>query len=387
MSGRVSIAMYSTFTGRSFKATRLRYLVPALRERGALVCAYGLKCLREETPPDIRASALPVAASFGMKQIARTGLVAGHTAYRTGERVTGWLFAHRVARDSSTTVLCKQRPYSIVAAASGAGKRTVVGYAEMHPELERDRLLRDYEQFGIRPATIRCDPGAIREALRSVDRADRIVVLSEACLESFLEAGVPAEKMRVMQPYVCVDSVAQTKEERRAFISTAYHSVIKGTHRLLLAWRQAGITDIPLVIVGPLGRDIRHFIRRYGPFPNVEFAGFQEPSSFYAQFGSAVGVLPSLAEGNPRAVQEFLACGFPVLVSPVATCDLVRDGCEGFVVPYDDTDALTDRLLYIRENWDRVQDMSPAALAASRRRTLTEWLDDMMALLTGEEEQ
>jgi len=56
-------------------------------------------------------------------------------------------------------------------------------------------------------------------------------------------------------------------------------------------------------------------------------------------------VLPSLAEGCALVVLEALACGLPVIVTPnTGALEFVRDGCEGFVVPICQSDAIADCL-------------------------------------------
>ncbi len=65
-------------------------------------------------------------------------------------------------------------------------------------------------------------------------------------------------------------------------------------------------------------------------------------------------------------VLEAMACGLPVLVTPAAAGDVVRDGIEGYVVPPRDPRAIADRLVTLSTDPDLRMRMGLAA----RRRAL-----------------
>lgn len=78
-----------------------------------------------------------------------------------------------------------------------------------------------------------------------------------------------------------------------------------------------------------------------------------------------VFALPSLAEGSPMAHVEALACGVPVIATPNCGSQ-VRDGCEGFIVPIRDADALADRLEQVVSDRALRERMSQAATERAR---------------------
>jgi glycosyltransferase involved in cell wall biosynthesis len=82
-----------------------------------------------------------------------------------------------------------------------------------------------------------------------------------------------------------------------------------------------------------------------------------------------VFVLPSWREGLPRAAIEAAATGLPLVLTDIRGCrEVVRDGCEGFLVPPRDTDALVTAILRLGTDEDRRVEMGKAARARAEER-------------------
>ncbi|ARA93333.1 hypothetical protein AWN76_009270 [Rhodothermaceae bacterium RA] len=83
--------------------------------------------------------------------------------------------------------------------------------------------------------------------------------------------------------------------------------------------------------------------RRHGVADQVHFPGFTDART--ALWAADVLVLPSRREGLPMAVVEAMHCGVvPVRTPAGGHHEQIRDGVTGFLVPFDDAAALTDRL-------------------------------------------
>lgn len=88
----------------------------------------------------------------------------------------------------------------------------------------------------------------------------------------------------------------------------------------------------------------------------IEWPGHVEASKWLSQ--SSVFVLPSYREGLPRSTQEAMAMGLPVITTDVPGCrETVQDGVNGYLIPFKNTHALVDVMLYFINNPDQIISM------------------------------
>lgn len=81
-----------------------------------------------------------------------------------------------------------------------------------------------------------------------------------------------------------------------------------------------------------------------------------------------VFVHPSLRDGMPNAVLEAMACGIPVVSTPVGgMLDVIRDGENGLVIPVDDVEALNQAIQKILE-----EESTRRKVASNARQTVME---------------
>ena len=109
----------------------------------------------------------------------------------------------------------------------------------------------------------------------------------------------------------------------------------KGVHLLLDIWKRAGIPGGRLVLAGFLEPELEKLCAEDLHRGDVVLPGFvRDVAELYA--GADVFVFPSLEEGGPQVTYEAMACGLPVVVSPMGAGAAARDGQDGFVIdPYD----------------------------------------------------
>ncbi|MGD9973167.1 MAG: glycosyltransferase family 4 protein [Desulfatirhabdiaceae bacterium] len=126
--------------------------------------------------------------------------------------------------------------------------------------------------------------------------------------------------------------------------------VRKGVHLLLQAWAKSGIPG-RLILAGRLDPDIADRFADLLKRPDVIQAGFvQDIAGLY--HASDVFAFPSLEEGGPQVTYEAMACGLPVLVSPMGAGAIARDGMDGLVLNPDDPDAWVTALRQMASDAD-----------------------------------
>jgi glycosyltransferase involved in cell wall biosynthesis len=210
----------------------------------------------------------------------------------------------------------------------------------------------------------------LRDTLREEEiyaAADAITVPSSFARRSFVEMGVPAEKVRTIPYGVRLESFAKVADpppDRFEVLFAGQISLRKGVPYLLEAFARLRHPAKRLRLAGSVAPDLKQVLGRL-PQQHVEFLG-SVPQTQLARIMSEshVLVLPSIEDGFGLVLSQALACGCPILASTnTGGDDLIADGVEGFIVPIRDAAALTDRMQRLADDPALQQRMSEAALA------------------------
>ena len=131
----------------------------------------------------------------------------------------------------------------------------------------------------------------------------------------------------------------------------------KGLRELLHATRRLAATrpGVRVVFVGdgPMQAELAAALIAEPALP-LQLAGSQAPAQV-AQWmvASDLVTLPSYSEGHPNVLVEALACGRPVVATPVGGIPEVVDAASGLLVPARDADALAEALAQaLDRDWD-----------------------------------
>jgi glycosyltransferase involved in cell wall biosynthesis len=159
----------------------------------------------------------------------------------------------------------------------------------------------------------------------------------------------------------------------------------KGHRFLITAMADPRLAAARLVIVGdgPQDTALRAQVAAAGLDDRVHFAGGQDDVAPWMR-AFDIFALPSTGnEGVPQALAQAMACGLPVVTTPVGSIsELVRDGETGLLVPPGDAGALADGIVRILNDPGLAKRLAEAGRNhVMTRFTATAMLDAMEAVL------
>jgi glycosyltransferase involved in cell wall biosynthesis len=231
---------------------------------------------------------------------------------------------------------------------------------------------------------------------------DALIVLSAENRQLFQEC-LPKMAARTHQIYGGIDQAhfrpptpAERDAARRGFgyqpadyvcLLSGRLSWVKG-HDLLLQARaiiRARHPDLPLKCLFAGSGDHEAALRALAAEQDcggksIHFAGFlQDPRA--AIWAADVLVLPSRVEGFALVVAEAMAAGLVPIRTPAGgATDQIIDGKTGFLVPFEDADALAEKLILLAEPTRR-HEMSQTATTHARARFSAETMVSRISTL------
>ena len=230
----------------------------------------------------------------------------------------------------------------------------------LREEYDRQRI--PYAGIGVR---------MIRREEAEYEAADVITVPSRFVLNTFIEAGIARQKMRLAPYGVDLDRFypcARRSESEFRILFVGNVSVQKGVSYLLAAFQQLQCENKYLTLVGSVSRELENIVRPFQRHPRISFTGHVPQQELKRIMSvSHVMILPSIQEGLACVQAQAMACGCPVIASQnTGADDLFEDGKEGYIVPIRDTNAIADRLQRLADDADLRSSMSEAALQRVR---------------------
>jgi glycosyltransferase involved in cell wall biosynthesis len=242
------------------------------------------------------------------------------------------------------------------------GALTVCDRGSSHILHQKRILSEEYELQGI--PIPRFDRRGIERELWEYENCDLIFVPSRFAWRSFVESGVPQEKLR-LNPYgadLKLFHPVPKEDDVFRVIFVGQLSVRKGIQYLLEALAWLNLPKFEIWLIGPrlpetdwLVAKYRDRFRYFGAVSHAELYRYHSQCSVF--------VIASVEEGLAMVQPQAMACGLPVIgTANTGAEDLLNDGVEGFVVPIRDPAAIREKVLFLYEHPDIRLEMSRAAL-------------------------
>ena len=201
--------------------------------------------------------------------------------------------------------------------------------------------------------------------LLEYELSDYIQVNSSFVKRTFIEQGIPEEKIIMVNTGVDLQEFKQIPKEDQVFriIFAGGGSIRKGYHYLLQAFYELNLPNCEVWHLGNINDEIKPFLYKYktdkwilkGHIPQKELY------KYYSQ--GSVFVLPSLEEGLAMVQAQAMACGLPIICTTNTGGEdfISKNGKEGFVIPIRDVKSLKEKILYLYENQDIAKEMGQEA--------------------------
>ena len=190
----------------------------------------------------------------------------------------------------------------------------------------------------------------IRRALRA---ADALIAVSSALGERLVELGADPGRVHVLRngvDLVLFRPPTDRDEARRelgldgpTLLSVGHLIERKGHDRVISALlRLPDRVRLLIAGTGPLERSLRELADRLGLAHRVRFMGLLPPEALPPVYGAAdLLVLASSREGWANVLLEAMACGTPVVASPIpGNPEVVREAAAGMIAPANTPDGI-----------------------------------------------
>ncbi|MCL5985050.1 MAG: glycosyltransferase [Actinobacteria bacterium] len=154
--------------------------------------------------------------------------------------------------------------------------------------------------------------------------------------------------------FTAVPSVSSNSIDRKRIVFLGALERTKGIELVIDAWNEIleRVPDAKLVVIGktPTGAGIKPYEEALSRLKNVELKGVLPHSEVLKTLPTCgVGLAPYSADedsitkfADPSRVKDYLACGLPVVITPVPEISQeIADGKAGIVIEYD-TSQLVD---------------------------------------------
>ncbi|NEQ55273.1 MAG: glycosyltransferase, partial [Leptolyngbya sp. SIO3F4] len=246
--------------------------------------------------------------------------------------------------------------------AKDLGAITIVDRGNSHMENFMAILREEYERWGLTYKAYH--PGVCAREIQEYEEADFITVPSLFVKRTFLERGIPEEKLIYIPYGVSLEEFSPVPKQDDIFriIHCGGISLRKGIPYLLQAFHELALPKAELWLVGSLTDEMRPILENYSN-DNIILKGWYPQTQLIKLYTQcSVFCLASVEDGFGMVILQAMACGLPVIhTTNTGGADIVRDGIDGFSIPIRDVEALKEKILFFYENPEKCAEMGTSA--------------------------
>jgi glycosyltransferase involved in cell wall biosynthesis len=281
--------------------------------------------------------------------------------------------------DDITAVICYENSArKIFRAAKQKGITTILDAASFHYAWQDDF----YDP--VESDVVHRNINAYKE--KEVELADHVLTVSELARQSYLDAGVPSERVTAvpmgadLSDFSPKEKKPSKESEPFTFLFAGYAGRRKGTDVLLSASARLAQDGCNHRVAFAGDGDDRLFEKTNAPVKRLGYLNREELARAFRR--ADVLVLPSRHDSFGRVVVEAIATGLPVLLSEhVGAKEAVAEGETGWVVPAEDVDALTGQMRWCIEHPEQVNAMQEACVSTAQDYSWTAYRERVVDVL------
>lgn len=241
------------------------------------------------------------------------------------------------------------------------GALTILERGSSHILYQKQILEEEYTKVGVNVSTVH--PKVVEKELQEYQEADFISIPSHFVKKTFVEKGIPEDKLLCVPYGVDLSEFRQVPKEDNIFrvVFAGTMSLRKGVHYLLQAFSELKLANSELLLMGGMADEIKPFFEKYkGEYKWIGHKSQRELYKYYSQ--GSVFVMPSIEEGLSMVQAQAMACGLPLICTTnTGGEDLISQGQEGFVIPIRDVETLKEKIMFFYEDRERCRQMGQAA--------------------------
>lgn len=215
----------------------------------------------------------------------------------------------------------------------------------------------------------------IKRCLKEYQIADKIIVPSDFTLNSFVERGVPPDKLYKIpligkSKFLSSEEINKRKKQDNVFRVCAIGALFrKGTIYLLEAWNKLKLKNAELLLRGSEKELLKSPViaKELKKSDNIRILPyFNDINDFYLL--GDVFCFPSTDDGFGMALMEAMACRLPVITTGNAgASEYVKDGEQGFVVPVRNPEAIAQKIEYFYSNRKKAEECGEMAYSRVKK--------------------